>query len=77
MQIKNKLWLPIIQQSFPRNCEQQMEWENSASKVHYIKCHIEEWANVHNKCRQYVKLSKFSIGYTRLTHRLFMLKNDQ
>ena len=47
-----------------RNSKWQRKWENSISKQH-----IEEWENAQNSCRQYeVKLSRPSIGHTRLTH---------
>ena len=51
-----------------RNSVWQREWENSNSKLYYIKPHIEDWESAHNSCRQYkVKLSRISIKYTGLT----------
>ena len=47
-----------------RNSEWQRKWENSTSKLHYIKPHIKVWESAYNSCRQYdVKLSKIRIGY--------------
>ena len=51
-----------------RNSEWQRELENSNSKLHHFKPSIKEWESAHNSCRQYeVKLSRLSIGHTRLT----------
>ena len=45
-----------------RNSEWHRELENSSSKLHYIKPHIEEWESAHSSCRQYeVKLSMINI----------------
>ena len=53
----------------------QREWENSTSKLKHIKPHNEEWQSFQNRCGQYeVKLSRFCIGHTRLTHRHFNVK---
>ena len=35
-----------------RKSEWQREWENSTSKLHYIKPRIEEWESAHSSCRQ-------------------------
>ena len=52
-----------------RNSKWQREWENSTSKLHYIKPCIGEWKSAYNSCRQYeVKLSKIWIGNSQLTH---------
>ena len=49
------------------------KWENSNSKIHYIKPHFGEWKSAHNNSRQYeVKLSSFRFVHTRLTHRHLM-----
>ena len=49
------------------------EWQNSTSKLHYVKSRIEEWESVYNSCRKYeVKLSSIRIGHTRLTHAYLM-----
>ena len=61
-----------------RNSEQQKEWENNISKLHYIKLHIKEWESAHNCCRQYeVKLSRINIGHIRLNHGHLMSRNNQ
>ena len=61
-----------------RNSEWQREWENSTSKLHYIKPRIEEWESAHNSNRKYeVKLSRIHIGHTRLTHGHLMTRNSQ
>ena len=61
-----------------RNSKWQREWENSNSKLHYTKSHIEEWENAHNSCRQYeVKISWLHIEHSRVTHGHLMTRNDQ
>ena len=42
-----------------------MEWENSTSKLYYIKPRIEEWGNAHNSCRKYEAKLADSILDTR------------
>ena len=60
------------------NSEQQREWENSTSKLHYIKPCIEDWESAHNSCRQYkFKPSRIHIALTRLTHGHLMSRNNQ
>ena len=45
-----------------RKFESQKEWENSSSKLHYIKPSIEKWESAHNSCRQCeIKLSRIHI----------------
>ena len=34
-----------------KNFEWQKEWENSTSKLHYIKPHIKKWEKAQNSCR--------------------------
>ena len=59
-----------------RNSEWQREWENSTSKLQYIKPYIEEWESAYNSCWQYeMKLSTIQIGHTRLTHEHLMARN--
>ena len=60
-----------------RNSKWQREWENSTSKLHYIKPHIKEWESAYNSCRQYeVKLSRIRIGHSRLTHGHVLSRNE-
>ena len=53
-------------------------WENSKSKLHYIKPQIEKWESTHNSCRQFeVKLNRLRIRHTRLTKSHLMTKGDE
>ena len=61
-----------------RNPEWQRKWENSTSKLHYIKPRIEEWESAHNSCRQYeIKLSRKRIEHTRLTNGHLMSRTNK
>ena len=60
------------------NFEWQREWENSSSKLHYIKPSIEEWESAHYSFRQHeVKLSRIRIGHIRIAHGFLMTRNEQ
>ena len=51
---------------------------NSTRTLYCIKPRIEEWESADSGCRQYeIKISRFRIGHTRLTHRYLMSRNDQ
>ena len=57
---------------------QKVKYDNSTSKLHYIKPRIEEWESAYKSCRKYeVQLSRIRIGHTRLTHGHLMSRNDQ
>ena len=61
-----------------RNSEWQRDWENSTSKINYIKPRIKEWKSAHNSCSQYkVTLSRIHIVPTRLTQEHLMSKYNQ
>ena len=58
------------------NSEWQRQWENSTSKLHYIKSCIEEWESNHNSSWQYeVPLSR--LYWPHLTHGHLMSRKDQ
>ena len=57
-----------------RNSKWKREWENSSSKLHYIKLSIEKRKSAHNSL---VKLSRICIGHTRTTLGYLMTRSNQ